>query len=61
MAAGFGLLKLSPQAFWAMTPREIAAAIRALTGRPASIAAPSRQDLAGLMLRFPDREGPSDE
>ena len=29
MRVGFGVLRLSPAAFWAMTPRELAAAIEA--------------------------------
>ena len=32
MAAGFGLLGLAPAAFWAMTPRELAAALRGRFG-----------------------------
>ena len=52
MAAGFGVLRLSSAAFWAMTPRELNAAFPAL---PAS-AAPTRHDLAQLMRAFPDEE-----
>ena len=54
MEAGLGLLRLSPQSFWAMTPRELAAALEPLNAaggaRP-----PQRADLAALMRRFPDR------
>lgn len=54
MGAGLGLLRLSPRAFWAMTPRELAAALAPLSAaggaRP-----PQRADLAALMRRFPDR------
>jgi uncharacterized phage protein (TIGR02216 family) len=50
---GFGVLKLSPQAFWAMTPRELALAIQAATGATAPLA---RGDLAGRMKRYPDGE-----
>jgi len=53
MAAGFGLLRLSPQTLWSMTPRELAAAITALIGPPTLPI--SRSDLAHLMQRFPDR------
>jgi uncharacterized phage protein (TIGR02216 family) len=53
MAMGLGLLGLAPAAFWAMTPRELAAAIRGRLG-PRTEAAPSRADLAAMMTRFPD-------
>jgi uncharacterized phage protein (TIGR02216 family) len=52
MALGFGRLGLSSAAFWAMTPRELAAAAEALGGRRA--APPDRTTLAALMQRFPD-------
>lgn len=51
MAAGFGLLRLSPEAFWAMTPREFAAAVGWLA--PSSVH-PTRRDLGRLMQQFPD-------
>ncbi|KAB2729777.1 phage tail assembly chaperone [Brucella intermedia] len=52
MRAGFGLLRLSPQAFWSMTPRELNAAL----GPSAPVFdAPSRQSLETLMRSFPDR------
>jgi uncharacterized phage protein (TIGR02216 family) len=52
-AIGFalGVLRLSPQAFWAMTPRELALAIRAATGATAPL---RRGDLSELMKRYPD-------
>jgi uncharacterized phage protein (TIGR02216 family) len=51
-AFGFGVLRLGPDAFWRLTPREIAAAARALgIGRTA---APGRADLDALMRAFPD-------
>lgn len=54
MKVGFGVLKLSPDAFWRMTPRELAAAITALRGGAAE---PMRRaQLNELMQRFPDRE-----
>jgi uncharacterized phage protein (TIGR02216 family) len=53
MAAGLGLLRLSPATFWALTPKEFAAAIKAVLG-PAGVAPPARSDLARLMQRFPD-------
>jgi uncharacterized phage protein (TIGR02216 family) len=49
---GLGLLRLSPGAFWAMTPIEFERAIGALAPRRG--AAPERADLAALMRAFPD-------
>jgi uncharacterized phage protein (TIGR02216 family) len=52
MQFGFGVLRLSPDAFWRMTPRELAHAIRAVHGRaPMPM---KRTDLSELMQRFPD-------
>lgn len=52
MGFGFGVLRLAPDAFWRMTPRELAAAIAAVRG---PIAAPlQRADLDVLMHKFPD-------
>lgn len=49
---GFGLLRLSPQEFWSMTPRELGAAL----GPAVPVFnAPSRQSLEALMRAFPDR------
>lgn len=53
MAAGLGLLRLAPSAFWAMTPRELAAALRGRLG-PSGSPVPKREDIAALMRRFPD-------
>lgn len=54
MAAGLGMLRLAPSHFWAMTPRELAAAIEGVSGpRPPAL---NQNDLAGLMKRFPDKE-----
>ena len=53
MGFAFTVLRLSPGAFWAMTPRELAAAVRYATG---STGEPARRDsLAALMAAFPDR------
>ena len=52
MAAGFGLLRLSPNAFWAMTPREFAAALRPYATGGAM--APDRAALTRMMALFPD-------
>jgi uncharacterized phage protein (TIGR02216 family) len=48
---GLGVLKLSPQQFWRMTPRELAFAIEAASGRSAPL---TRADLTTLMKRYPD-------
>jgi uncharacterized phage protein (TIGR02216 family) len=45
------VLRLAPDAFWRMTPRELACAIRAVRGHGAPL---QRSDLARLMARFPD-------
>ncbi|MFK8252226.1 rcc01693 family protein [Ancylobacter terrae] len=52
MAFGLGQLRLPPDAFWRMTPRELAAAMGAVLG-PAR-APLDRASLAALMARFPD-------
>jgi uncharacterized phage protein (TIGR02216 family) len=54
MACGLGLLRLRPADFWAMTPRELALALRGAAGLPASGGALHRADLDRLMQRFPD-------
>lgn len=55
MTVGLGLLRLAPSAFWAMTPREMAAAMGTPRTRPGI--APGRARLAELMTVFPDRKG----
>jgi uncharacterized phage protein (TIGR02216 family) len=52
-AVGFGLgvLKLPPEAFWRMTPRELAYAVEAVRGRGSSLA---RANFEQLMQRYPD-------
>lgn len=52
MAIGFGVLRLSSREFWALTPRELAAAIEGLTGK--TQAPMDRIRLEDLMRRFPD-------
>lgn len=52
MAVGFGLLRLSPQVFWQMTPREFAHAARWLS--PTRSLPPDRTALRDLMQQFPD-------
>ena len=52
MAFGLGHLRLSSHDFWRLTPRELAAAIGAVTGPVRSPL--DRAGLAALMARFPD-------
>ena len=55
MHAGLGLLRLAPADFWAMTPREFAAACGpAFAGR----SAPTRGVLHAMMARYPDGDIP---
>ena len=54
IAAGLGILRLPPAAFWAMTPRELALALRGAAGIAAFAPSLARGDLADLMRRFPD-------
>lgn len=55
MEAGLGALRLGPRDFWAMTPRELDAALRGAFGSGCAAAIPpSRGDLAALMKRYPD-------
>jgi uncharacterized phage protein (TIGR02216 family) len=54
MGIGLGVLALAPAAFWSMTLKELAAAIRGRCG-PALPVPPSRSDLDALMQRFPDQ------
>jgi uncharacterized phage protein (TIGR02216 family) len=49
---GLGVLRLPPEQFWKMTPRELAHAIRAVTGRNGPPLA--RMTFDQLMRRFPD-------
>lgn len=52
MAFGFGTLCLASRDFWAMTPRELAAAIEGVSGRRA--AAMDRAAFEALAARYPD-------
>lgn len=55
MRFGFGVLRLSSEAFWRLTPRELAAAFAAVAGD----AAPPlpRAALTAMMAAFPDAGG----
>jgi uncharacterized phage protein (TIGR02216 family) len=52
MRFGLGVLRLSSREFWALTPRELAAAWAALMGEQSGPLA--RSELDGLMERYPD-------
>jgi len=54
MAFGLGQLRLSPSEFWAMTPRELAAAADLFGAAPH--APPSRDALDELMRCYPDQD-----
>jgi len=49
---GLGILRLSSDSFWRMTPRELALAIEVRTGRGGEPL--SRRSLVELMKRYPD-------
>ncbi len=59
MAFGFGRLRLSSTQFWALTPRELAAAFEAHMPRQGG--APDRAALDALMRAHPDRSAGVDE
>lgn len=48
---GLGVLRLAPEQFWRMTPRELGCAIEAVSGRTAPLDRPALND---LMTRYPD-------
>jgi uncharacterized phage protein (TIGR02216 family) len=49
---GLGILRLSPDAFWRMTPRELACAMQVLNG--ARSPALTRHELEQMMASYPD-------
>ena len=53
MRLGLGFLRLPPDTFWNMTPRELACALDSLPRRER---APGRGTLAALMQAFPDNQ-----
>ena len=59
MQFGFGVLRLSPDAFWRMTPRELAQAVIAVRGVAATPL--DRGGLEQWMQRVPDQEGAAHE
>jgi uncharacterized phage protein (TIGR02216 family) len=52
LAVGLGVLRLPPEQFWRMTPRELAATLRGLYGDTTPL---DRATLDALAARFPDR------
>ena len=62
MRLGLGQLRLPPEVFWAMTPKEFSCAVEG-AGLVASGAAGGlrRGELETLMGRFPDAAGGQDE
>lgn len=58
MEVGFGLLRLSPREFWTMTPRELAAAARALA--PSGTGAVTRAEMVAMMAAMPDKRAKGD-
>ncbi len=59
LGQGTGLLGLPAREVWAMTPRELAAALSARFGPPA--APMDRAALDTLMRRYPDGRRPADK
>ena len=53
MAFAFTVLRLSPAQFWALTPRELALAMRPFLK---ANAAPERSEFDSLLSAFPDQE-----
>lgn len=53
MIFGFGVLRLSPECFWSMTPREFRAAARPYLP-DATDRRMTQADLSQLMTSFPD-------
>lgn len=48
---GLGVLRLSPEQFWRMTPRELAYAVEAVRGRSPPL---NRDAFTEMMKRYPD-------
>lgn len=54
MAFGFGVLRLPPDGFWAMTLLELSAAMRGIQGAAASLPVIERAEFEALLRQFPD-------
>lgn len=60
MEFGFGILRLSSEQFWSMTPRELHAAYSANTKSARASLPIQRAELAHLMEKFPDKDSDND-
>jgi uncharacterized phage protein (TIGR02216 family) len=56
MRIGFGVLRLSPEDFWRMTPRELMAAASGLYSMTGHGKPLSRARFDELLKRYPDKE-----
>ncbi len=56
MRVGLGVLRLPPEAFWKMSPRELAAAMAGLYGRSGVARPIDPARFAELQKRYPDKE-----
>ena len=54
MEIGLGVLGLTPAVFWALTPKELDAALRGKFGSGVAPQALSARDLSALMQQYPD-------
>jgi uncharacterized phage protein (TIGR02216 family) len=54
MAMGLGVLALPPHVFWALTPKELDAALRGRFGKGSALSALPRGEFDALMQQFPD-------
>ena len=54
MALGFGVLRMAPAQFWAMSVSELNAALKGLTGEAWAETPISRHHFGVLMDRYPD-------
>lgn len=57
MAIGLGVLGLCPQVLWAMTVKELEAALRGRLGAGVLEGPISRTEMGALIERYPDRVG----
>jgi uncharacterized phage protein (TIGR02216 family) len=54
MRAGMGRLRIPPDQFWRMTPKELAAALDGAAGRAGPSQTMGRAAFEALMARYPD-------
>jgi len=54
MRAGMGRLRLAPEQFWRITPKELAAALDGAAGRTGGAQPMGRAAFEALLARFPD-------